>query len=139
MIYSILKRKGIALLTFLMFLISSSVFAQTANDEDFDGDGVLNGADFDDDNDGILDSDEYDCNVDPLDMAWGSLTWAGGDPGDDFASTATSTASDGTGITASNTETDFPELQSGVFATSGTSFNGVEGLLLQAGTAQFFG
>ncbi|SHH10038.1 hypothetical protein SAMN04488116_3550, partial [Flagellimonas flava] len=137
MTYSIFRKKGAVLTTLLLFLLGASSFAQTANTEDFDGDGVPNSIDFDDDNDGLLDSEEYDCNMDILDMPWGSLTWLGGDPGDDVSSTSTTTASDGTGITASNSETDFPELANPFFATNGTSFNGVDGLLLQAPTAQF--
>ncbi|MEX0274692.1 MAG: hypothetical protein AB3N16_09965, partial [Flavobacteriaceae bacterium] len=137
MIYSIFRKKGIAFITFLMFLIGTGAFSQTANSDDYDGDGVNNVADFDDDNDGILDTDEYECNVDPLDMPWGTLTWVGGSPDDDISSSSTTTANDGTGITASNTETDFPELANPLFATINTTFNGVEGLLLQAPTAQF--
>ena len=134
--YTTLRKRTIALSTFLMFLLGTSAFAQTGNTEDFDGDGVANNVDQDDDNDGILDINEFNCNVDPLDLAWDTVTWLGGNPTDDFSSTATTTASDGTEITASNSETDFPELENPQFAVF-DNFNSVDGLLLQAPTAQF--
>ncbi|TMU56184.1 gliding motility-associated C-terminal domain-containing protein [Flagellimonas algicola] len=130
MIHSILKGKGITLLTFLMFLISSSAFAQTADNEDFDGDGVLNGADFDDDNDGILDVDEYDCPVGGSALVWGTPpVWTGGDPEDDFSSVA-STTIDGTVVTADNSNTDFVTVVN--YNANTQTFNGTDGLLLQS-------
>jgi len=136
MSYTISRKTVIALTTLFLLLLSKSIFAQTGNAEDFDSDGVANSIDEDDDNDGILDVDEFNCNVNPLDLPWSTLTWLGGNPTDDFSSTATTTASDGTEITASNSETDFPDLTNPQFAVF-DNFNSVDGLLLQAPTAQF--
>ncbi|GAB4508818.1 MAG: hypothetical protein Tsb004_08120 [Allomuricauda sp.] len=105
--------------------------------DDNDGDFIVDSQDLDDDNDGILDVNESaDCASGGSSLVWGNPVWSGGDPGDDFSSTATTTI-DGTLVTADNSETDFPELENSLFATEGTNFNGVDGLLLQAPTAQF--
>ncbi|MBW8244164.1 hypothetical protein K1F50_15250, partial [Muricauda oceani] len=97
--------------------------------DDTDGDGVLNSDDLDDDNDGILDVDEYDCSISGS-LVWGDPVWTGGDPDDDFASTATTTI-DGTEVTMDNTGTD-ASLYNSLFAIEDTPFNGVQGLLLQS-------
>ena len=105
--------------------------------DDNDGDYVVDSQDLDDDNDGILDVDESaDCAVGGSSLVWGDPLWTGGDPDDDFSSTATTTI-DGTVVTADNSQTDFPELENDVFARENADFNGVSGLLLQAPTAQF--
>ncbi|MBO0330201.1 hypothetical protein J0X13_06545, partial [Muricauda sp. CAU 1631] len=105
--------------------------------DDNDGDFIVDSQDLDDDNDGILDVDEAaDCAVGGSSLVWGNPTWSGGDPDDDVSSTATTTI-DGTVVTADNSQTDFPQLQNSAFATEGTAFNGIDGLLLQAPTAQF--
>ncbi|WP_437395725.1 gliding motility-associated C-terminal domain-containing protein [Flagellimonas lutimaris] len=105
--------------------------------DDNDGDFVVDSQDLDDDNDGILDTDESaDCAIGGSSLVWGNPTWSGGDPDDDFSSTATTTI-DGTVVTADNSQTDFPELENPLFASEVGTFNGVGGLTLQAPTAQF--
>ncbi|QII44183.1 hypothetical protein GVT53_05680 [Flagellimonas oceani] len=96
---------------------------------DSDNDGVMDTQDLDDDNDGILDVDEYDCSISGS-LVWGDPVWTGGDPDDDFASTATTTI-DGTEVTMDNTGTD-ASLYNSLFAIEDTPFNGVQGLLLQS-------
>ncbi|SDR00559.1 gliding motility-associated C-terminal domain-containing protein [Flagellimonas zhangzhouensis] len=105
--------------------------------DDNDGDFVVDSQDIDDDNDGIIDVDEGGvCSSGGSILDWGTPTWTGGDPDDDFASTATTTI-DGIVITADNSETDFPELENPSFGSEIGTFNGVAGLTLQAPTAQF--
>ncbi|MEC7263853.1 MAG: SGNH/GDSL hydrolase family protein, partial [Bacteroidota bacterium] len=108
-----------------------------APNDDSDGDFVVDGQDLDDDNDGILDVDEgADCAVGGSSLVWGDPVWAGGDPDDDFSSTATTTIG-GTVVTVDNSQTDFPELENSQFAREGLVFNSVSGLILQAPTSQF--
>ncbi|WP_420600866.1 gliding motility-associated C-terminal domain-containing protein [Flagellimonas sp.] len=100
------------ILMMILVLSSNALQAQCADQSptgDCDGDTVLNGVDLDNDNDGLLDTDEYNCPAGGSDLIWGDPTWAGGDPDDDFSSTATTTI-DGTLITADNTATDFASI-----------------------------
>ncbi|WP_276390200.1 gliding motility-associated C-terminal domain-containing protein [Eudoraea chungangensis] len=126
----------ILLLVSILFLANmNSGLAQCSDTSplaDCDGDGVLNGADLDDDNDGILDTNEYDCT--PGSLLWGASTWTGGDPDDDFASSATTTIN-GIDIVADNSATNFGVLST-YSALEGTTFNGKNGLLLQADIGQ---
>ncbi|WP_136465458.1 gliding motility-associated C-terminal domain-containing protein [Flagellimonas onchidii] len=129
MIYSIFKKKQFVLTTFLLLIIGTSAFAQTANTEDYDGDGILNNADSDDDNDGILDINEYDCTA--SDLIWGVPVWTGtGDPGDEAEINVTTTIN-ATEVTVTNTGTDFVG-NPGLDVTEGTGFNGTDGLLINA-------
>nr|WP_321413172.1 gliding motility-associated C-terminal domain-containing protein [uncultured Allomuricauda sp.] len=95
--------------------------------DDTDGDGVLNSDDLDDDNDGILDVDEYDCSISGS-LVWGSPSWSGGDPDDDFSSTASTTLG-GTGIIVDNTLSDFGLIPN-LAILEGVNFNGKNGLQL---------
>ncbi len=121
------------LILFLIFFgLNETVRSQCADTSpnfDCDGDGILNGVDLDDDNDGLLDTDEYNCPA-GSDLVWGSVTWTGGDPDDDFASTAQTTIN-GIVVTADNSATNFAGLTT-YSALEGTTFNGKNGLLLQA-------
>ncbi len=129
MIYSIFKKKQFVLTTFLLLIIGTSAFAQTANTEDYDGDGILNNADSDDDNDGILDINEYDCTA--SDLIWGVPVWTGtGDP-DDEAEINVTTTINATEVTVTNTGTDFVG-NPGLDVIEGTGFNGTDGLLINA-------
>ena len=130
-VYKIIS--GIPLFLLLFLGTNISLYAQCADTSptgDCDGDGIANGVDLDDDNDGLLDTDEYDCPVGGSQLVWGTPTWTGGNPGDDFASTAVTTIN-GTQITADNSATDFGGLTT-YSALEGTTFNGKNGLLLQA-------
>ena len=99
--------------------------------DDNDGDFIVDSQDLDDDNDGILDIFEYAyaCTGDS-DLVWGGTTWTGGDPDDDFSSTATATIN-GTLITWDNTLTDFGTIPS-YDALEGSTFNGKDGVLINA-------
>ncbi len=68
-------------------------------------------------------------------MAWGSATWSGGNPGNDFLDVSTTTVNF-VDLTADNSATDFGGLPS-YSATNGTTFNGTDGLLLQAPISEF--
>ncbi|MGN7514695.1 MAG: hypothetical protein ACTHOM_09985, partial [Allomuricauda sp.] len=99
--------------------------------DDNDGDFIVDSQDLDDDNDGILDVDEYayDCTGNS-DLIWGDPLWTGGDPDDDFSSTANTTIN-GTVVTGDNTLTDFGAIPN-FSSLEGTSFNGKNSLLLQS-------
>ncbi|MBT8286150.1 MAG: hypothetical protein HKO75_12325, partial [Flavobacteriaceae bacterium] len=131
------------LLPFAAFLLLSvlggndSIFAQCADTSptgDCDGDLVQNGTDLDDDNDGILDVDEG-CGVGGSLLEWGTATWTGGDPGNDFATVSVTTVNF-VQFTADNSATDFGGLPS-YSSANNVSFNGTEGLLLQAPLSEF--
>ena len=111
-------------------VINANDVCPTGNDTvDADGDLVPDACDLDDDNDGLLDTDEYDCPA-GSDLIWGSPTWSGGSPDDNFPTTATTTIN-GVQVTADNTGTNFAGLTT-YSALEGTTFNGKNGLLLQA-------
>ncbi len=130
-----IQYRWVLLVILLLAAVENSIAqcADTSPGFDCDGDGILNGIDLDDDNDGLLDTDEYDCPA-GSDLLWGSPTWSGGDPDDDFASTATTTIN-GVLVTADNTATNFAGLTT-YDALEGTTFNGKNGLLLQAEIGQ---
>ena len=119
-------RSGIFLVFLVLGLFTSANLqaqcADTSPTGDCDGDGIVNSIDQDDDNDGIPDVAEYLCPPIDSQLVWGVPTWTGGNPDDDFSSTATTTI-DGIQIVADNTLTALAANRT-AYLTQRTTFHG---------------